>query len=121
MLSRVNSTQEEVYIENMVKMFLDVIVLAMVSGEPKHGYKIIAELHKTFGVLLSPGTLYPLLYNLEEMNLVTVNEIKRRKLYKLTPLGRRKVSQLNRLYKKNSEIIFRFINDNLTRPEIIAG
>lgn len=98
----------------MVKSFLDILVLAMLNGKSRHGYKIIADIHKTFGVLLSPGTLYPLLYRLEAEKLVNVKEVKRRKLYKLTPKGRKTVSQINTLYKKNSQRIFRFIEQNLT-------
>lgn len=110
---------EEEPIKNIVKAFLDVIVLAMLNGEPVHGYRIIADLHKTFGVLLSPGTLYPLLYRLEREKLIKVKEMKRRKLYKLTPHGRRKVSNVNRLNRKTSEKIFRFIDENL-ETKIVA-
>lgn len=111
------STQvEEKSIENLVKSFLDIIVLAMLNGEPTHGYKIIANLHRTFGVLLSPGTLYPLLYRLEAEKLVDVREVKRRKLYKLTVRGRKKVSNTLRLYRGQSEKIFSFIAKNLEAP-----
>jgi DNA-binding PadR family transcriptional regulator len=110
---------DEEPMKNIVKAFLDVIVLAMLNGESVHGYKIIADLHKTFGVLLSPGTLYPLLYQLESEKLIDVKEVKRKKLYKLTPLGRRKVSKVYRLNRKTSEKIFRFIDANL-ETEIVA-
>ena len=109
------------YIGNLVKSFLDVIVLAMLNGKPTHGYKIIADLHRTFGVLLSPGTLYPLLYNLEAKKLVEVKEVKRKKLYRLTPMGRERVFKIIRSYKKNSEKIFRFIDKNLeTETTVLA-
>lgn len=104
------------YVHNLVKTFLDIIVLAMLNGKKTHGYKIIAELHRNFGVLLSPGTLYPLLYTLKNDNLVKVEKIKRRKLYSITPQGRKKVSRIFKLYKRNSNIIFRFIDENLTEP-----
>lgn len=110
---------EEDPIKNIVKAFLDVIVLAMLNGRPEHGYKIIADLHRAFGVLLSPGTLYPLLYRLEEEKLVEVEEMKRKKVYNLTSLGRKKVSKILRLQRKTSEKIFRFIDENL-ETEIIA-
>ena len=101
------------YLENLVKTLLDIIILSMLNGEPVHGYKLIAEIHKTFGVLLSPGTLYPLLYSLHDQNLVKVKKVNRRKLYNLTSRGRERVFRINKLYKKNSEIIFRFIDNNL--------
>ena len=106
---------EDLSNDSLIKSFLDIIVLAMLNGNPVHGYKIIADLHQTFGVLLSPGTLYPLLYHLEDDKLVEVKEVKRRKLYSLTPKGRKRVFQVNELYKKNSEKIFSFIDTNLMR------
>lgn len=115
-LQLISITNTDETINSLVKSFLDVIVLAMLNGESVHGYKIIADLHRTFGVLLSPGTLYPLLYNLEATKLVDVREVKRKKLYRLTPKGRHRVSTILRSYKKNSEKIFRFIDRNLETP-----
>ena len=42
-----------------------------------------------------------------------MREVKRRKLYNLTPLGRKKVSNIIRTQKKTSEKIFNFIDRNL--------
>lgn len=114
MTRQISAHIEDECIESLVKSFLDIVVLSMLNGKSRHGYKIIADIHKTFGVLLSPGTLYPLLYQLEAEELVEVKEVKRKKVYKLTPRGRKMVSQINTLYKKNSERIFHFIEQNLT-------
>jgi hypothetical protein len=46
--------------DSMTRTFLDTIVLAMLSGEPTYGYKLIGELHTAFRVLLSPWILYSL-------------------------------------------------------------
>jgi len=100
---------------SLMKSFLDIIVLAMLNGNPVHGYKVIAELHRSFGVLLSPGTLYPRLYSLQKEKLIDVMEDKRRKLYFLTPEGRKRVSTVNQLFKRDSEKIFKFIESNLSR------
>jgi DNA-binding PadR family transcriptional regulator len=113
MLTTVFPHIEDKNIESLVKSFLDIIVLAMLNGNPVHGYKIIADLHRTFGVLLSPGVLYPLLYSLEKENFIEVKEVKRKKLYNLTPKGRRRVVTVNDLYKRNSEKIFHFVDQNL--------
>ncbi len=100
-------------IETFVKTFLDIIVMARLSGEPLHGYGIIADLHKTFGVLLSPGILYPLLYELEKEKLVEVETNKRKKMYNLSPQGQKMIIQAQKLYEKNSRRIFNFIDENL--------
>jgi DNA-binding PadR family transcriptional regulator len=52
-----------------VKTSLDLVVLTILNGKPMCGYKIRAAIHKEFGVLLSPGSLYPLLHSLEEKKL----------------------------------------------------
>ena len=71
--------------DHLIKALLDIIVLELLHDSPKHGYKTIAEIHKKFGVMLSPGTVYPLLYELEKVGWVEIIEVKRKKFYSLTP------------------------------------
>jgi len=111
---------EEACNKHIVKSFLDLIVLSMLNNNPMHGYKVIAVLHNNFGVLLSPGTLYPLLYKLEEENLVKIVEVKRRKIYSLTPQGRKRASHIFKTYKKSIEKILNIINFNLLPTAIAA-
>jgi DNA-binding PadR family transcriptional regulator len=101
--------------DSMIKNYLDIIVLAMLNSEPIHGYKLIGELHKTFGVLLSPGTLYPLLHHLKKEGLIEVKLSKRRKLYCLTDKGQIRVHTINVSYQKNNEKIFNFIDMHLSK------
>lgn len=61
---------EERIVTRHVKGFLDIVVLAMLNDKPMYGYKLIAAVHKEFGVLLSPGSLYPLLHSLEDNKLI---------------------------------------------------
>lgn len=52
--------------EHIVKNDLELIVLALLANEPMHGIEIMKAMHKNFGVLLSAGTIYPLLHKLEK-------------------------------------------------------
>ena len=104
---------EEELVQKLVKKNLDIIILSMLKDNPIHGYKIIADLHNTFGVLLSPGTLYPLLYRLESEGLITVEEEKRRKLYLLTRIGERKTKEFVESYKRHVGQIVAYIDGNL--------
>ena len=104
---------EEKCITKLVKSFLDIIVLSILNNGPQHGYKIIADIHRNFGVLLSPGTLYPFLYSLEESKLVEVKAEKRKKVYFITSLGRREMFNMCKYYKLNIEKIFNFFNIEL--------
>ena len=107
------SSFEEKLIQTLVKKNLDIIILSMLKDNPIHGYKIIADLHNTFGVLLSPGTLYPLLYRLVSEELITVEVERRRKLYTLTSNGERRTREFVESYKKLVDRIVNFIDANL--------
>src|SRR5256885_12595846 len=56
--------------ERMVKSFLDLFVLSLLDNGGKHGYEIMRELKTKTGAHIGAGTLYPLLYELEERRLV---------------------------------------------------
>ena len=71
-----------------VKTALGLVILAILNGKPMYGYKIMAAIHKEFGVLLSPGSLYPLLHLLEEKKLVESHDEAGKKVYKATNEGR---------------------------------
>lgn len=57
-------------IERFVKNYLDMIVLALILEKPMCGIDVIKEIHRNFNVMLSPGTVYPLLHALEEKGLL---------------------------------------------------
>ncbi len=107
------SNFEEELIQSLVKKNLDIISLSMLKDNPIHGYKIIADLHSTFGVLLSPGTLYPLLYRLVSEGLIDMEVESRRKLYSLTVVGERKTREFVDSYKRLVDRIVDFIDGNL--------
>jgi len=78
--------------ERIVKSFLDLYTLQLLSGSPRWGFDIIVEAKKKFGVILSPGAIYPLLYALEESGYITGtwdSPVRRgKKIYQITPKGR---------------------------------
>lgn len=96
--------------DHLVKTFLDIIVLSMLKKNSSHGYALIADIHKRFDVLLSPGTLYPLLYSLEKKELIGINKVGRRKNYFLTEKGEIQSKIVNQLYKKNIAELLRYID-----------
>jgi len=75
--------------EKCVKDYLSLIILLKLRNEASSGYDLMNYVHKQFGVLLSPGTIYPVLYQLERQGLVTSMEQDRRRVYSLTMAGRR--------------------------------
>lgn len=70
--------------------FVQIHILQHAKKEPFYGAWMIEELN-THGYNMSPGTLYPLLHNLETSTLLSKEDRsvdgKIRKYYKITPLG----------------------------------
>jgi len=96
-------------IERYVKTFLDLIILSMLSGETLYGYKIIAIIHKEFGILLSPASLYPLLHVLEDQKLIKSNSDNGRTFYQLSPRGEETFRKKYSSYKLSNQIISNFM------------
>lgn len=74
------------------------LVLALLDGEPMHGYRCVQELQKKAEGLLQfrEGTIYPLLYTLRDRGLVRVSEVddgsrRMRKVYTITDAGRKEL------------------------------
>jgi PadR family transcriptional regulator PadR len=78
-----------------LKGHLDGMLLAVLEAEPRHGYAIMEALRAGSGGQfdLPTGTVYPALHRLERAGLVeaswSVHGGRRRRLYELTPDGRR--------------------------------
>jgi DNA-binding PadR family transcriptional regulator len=75
-----------------------VLVLLALSGGPKHGYVITADVAERTGITLGPGTLYGSLAKLEKLGLITALPSEdRRRPYEITAAGREAlVAQLQR-------------------------
>jgi DNA-binding PadR family transcriptional regulator len=80
----------------LLKGHLPALVLAVLAEEPMHGYALCRRIRERCGdaLKMGEGTLYPLLYRLEERGLVSSkwerDEFPRpRKVYRVTGRGKR--------------------------------
>jgi PadR family transcriptional regulator PadR len=78
---------------------LDALILKTLLPGPRHGYAIARWIEEATDELLQieEGSLYPALYRMERREWITaewgVSELNRRvKLYRLTPMGRKQLS-----------------------------
>lgn len=94
------------YEQQMKKGVLEMLVLKLLSEKEKYGYQLISELkEKSDGMfLLKEGTLYPILYRLEDEELVVSRwsepkgkEVSR-KYYVVTEKGIEVLTQLSELW-----------------------
>jgi len=77
-----------------VKDNLETIILALLQKKPMCGTDIIETVHLEFNVLLSPGTVYPLLHSLKDRRLVTFKKHGKAKTYALDKPAGPKVAKL---------------------------
>ena len=83
---------------DLLRGHLDALLLAVLADAPGHGYELGRRLTQRSGGELGvpEGSLYPALHRLEGGGLVasawSAGEGRRRRVYRLTPAGRRAVS-----------------------------
>jgi DNA-binding PadR family transcriptional regulator len=72
-----------------MKEFLDVLLLFNIeeNGETS-GYDFLKHLHRTYDLMLSPGTVYAVAYSMQRDNLIEAKGNKRKTVFSLTPRGR---------------------------------
>ena len=81
--------------EKAVKGNLEEIILNMLKKQSLHGYSIIMQIRKRYGVYLGPSTIYPLLCSLQRRGIVksewNMNSARPKKMYVLTNEGTRMI------------------------------
>lgn len=69
-------------VERLLKEYLDIVILSLVASKPMCGTDILDIVHRNFNVLLSPGTIYPLLHRLKKDGLIECECSIKKKVYK---------------------------------------
>ncbi|WP_163882528.1 PadR family transcriptional regulator [Rhizobium laguerreae] len=74
---------------------LQLVILALLAEQPRHGYELIRILEERSGgfYVPSPGVIYPALTYLEETGLAEVEAKGAKKLYRITEAGRGRVEE----------------------------
>ncbi|WP_337269026.1 PadR family transcriptional regulator [Oryzifoliimicrobium ureilyticus] len=74
---------------------LQLVILALLEEQPRHGYELIKLLEERSGgfYVPSPGVIYPALTYLEETGLADVENDGAKKLYRITDDGRKKLDE----------------------------
>ena len=116
---------QEKYERQMKKGALDMLVLRLLTEEKKYGYQLILELREKSGTIfcLKEGTLYPILYRLEEERLVESrwSEAESRQLprkyYLITDKGRETLDEMYQSWRQITEGVDRLMNPDLQYTE----
>lgn len=98
----------------IIKSALELVVLRSAGQTSVTGYDTISLIHSKFGILLSPGTVYPVLKRLEEEGLIKSTETPRRRGYSLTPFGKLVVVTSLKEWDEISSEILRYLNSSIS-------
>ena len=95
---------------------LETLILKSVVRSPRHGYAIARWLEDTTGEVLQieDGSLYPALYRLEQRRLIEAewgtSELGRKaKFYRITPLGRRRLTASTEQWSRFSSAVSKIL------------
>ena len=98
--------QEHVSSRDLQKGSAEMLVLALVEEQQRHGYEIaqLIEQRSNGEIRFRVPSLYPLLYRLERRGLVEgrwveKSGLRRRRFYRITPAGRRALAAQRRGWK----------------------
>jgi len=101
-------------IEKIVKDNLETIVLALLQKKPMCGTDIIETIHLEFNVLLSPGTIYPLLHSLKEKGLLKFQRHGRVKTYTSAEEAELKIRSLLNEQIQARNVLNRYLQQETT-------
>lgn len=71
----------------LIRSFMDLLILSELKERSLSGYDIFTLIHDRFSILISPGSVYSVLYSMERDGLIKGDWRSRKRLYKLTVKG----------------------------------
>ena len=98
------------------KGLLELCALNAISGDRLYGYDIVRRLRKIDGLVISEGTIYPILSRFKREGLVETrleesDQGPARKYYRLTSLGKQLLKRMNQTW----ELVLRGVSDMRSR------
>lgn len=94
---------------------LELCILNLVSRESMYGYQIVKRLTSVPGLVITAGTIYPLLSRLKREGLLTSSLVESpfgpaRRTYVLTPAGKRHMHSINEAWREIAEAVAKFMD-----------
>ena len=101
-----------------IKNFMDIFVLAELKKRSLSGYDFIDFIHRRFGIMISSGTIYSLLYSLERDGLIKGTSNERKRVYVLTEKGEHTIGVVTKANNEIQELLrnISLLNTNQQSP-----
>ena len=109
---------EDRFLQQLKKGILEMLVLETICKSSTYGYELLTKLKVQSGELfaLKEGTLYPILYRLEDDGMIVSEWSKGegraapKKMYTATPKGQQEAARQQALWHRFSEMVDGFIS-----------
>jgi DNA-binding PadR family transcriptional regulator len=103
--------------ERFLKEFMDVLIMVKMREGETSGYDMLTYFHEKFDLLVSPGTVYSMLYSMERKGLIKARGVERKRIYTLTPKGEATI----RTIQESSEVVQGFLKRLLQEREPVPA
>ncbi|MCL1970949.1 MAG: PadR family transcriptional regulator [Candidatus Bathyarchaeota archaeon] len=114
----------------LTKNLLDMIVLRLINHQAMHGYQVITQIRKIWGIYFGPSTVYPLLSTLEKKGYIiskwNMTADKPRKIFTITNNGKARIKSAENTLNLICKTLNTFeppsenTNENTTKVEPLA-
>lgn len=99
-------------LEKLVKDNLEILCLVFLEKDSQSGYNILKNIANHFHCILSQGTLYPVLYSLEELEKIIASNGKgREKIYTLSQKGKEELKNKKQQLLQGFQHLASFFED----------
>lgn len=75
-LAEKTEIRSDISVEDIIKNHLEIIILSLLLEKPMCGYDLIKEIVSRYNVMVSQGTVYPLLYSLKGDGIIRIDSMK---------------------------------------------
>jgi PadR family transcriptional regulator PadR len=98
--------------DEYVKASIETLLLSLLREKSLCGYDLLKEIYQKFGVLLSQGTIYPLLHHLEAKGLLKaeISPTTRGKIYSPTDTGKELIERRVSEFLRMQQYVAHFLN-----------
>ena len=100
--------------KRVIQNFMDIFILTEMEKGLLSGYDVIGLIHQKFGILLSSGTVYSLLYSMERDGMLKGVWNSRKRVYGLTEKGEQNIKAVIKANKEVQDFLKRLSLLNTT-------
>ena len=88
---------------------IDILILNWIKKQPICGQDIMERILKEWNIYVGPGTLYPILYNLQNKSLIESKLYNKKRMYFLTKKGKTISIKAKKDYFKIQKAVLKFL------------